>query len=72
MSIRVIEVFVKMREMLMTHKDLFIKMEQIEKSVSSHDHQIVILFEHLKQLLTVKKTKDAQEKRKRIGFKKTH
>lgn len=33
MSIRIIEVFIKMREMLLTHKDILLKLEQLEKQV---------------------------------------
>lgn len=68
MSIRIIEVFVKMREMLLTHKDLLLKIEKIEQSMSSHDHQITVLFEHLKRLLESKSQQEGQESRKRIGF----
>ncbi len=70
MSIRIIEVFVKMREMLLTHKDLILKLEQIERTVSSHDDQIVVLFEYIKKLLEEKEARDEQSHRKRIGFKK--
>lgn len=69
MSIKIIEVFVKMREMLLTHKDLLLKIEKIEHSVASHDHQIVVLFEHLRRLLESKEQQEEQESRKRIGFK---
>ncbi len=70
MSIRIIEVFVKMREMLLTHKDLLLKLEQIERAVSSHDDQIVVLFEYLKKLMEEKDLRQEHESRKRIGFKK--
>jgi hypothetical protein len=33
MSIRIIEIFVKVREMLLTHKDILLKLEQLEKQV---------------------------------------
>jgi phage regulator Rha-like protein len=31
MSIRVIEIFVKLRETLLTHKDILLKLEQLER-----------------------------------------
>lgn len=59
MSIRIIEVFVKMREILSSHKDILMKLEQIEKKLmkqdersNKHEQEIRILFEALKQLLT--------------------
>jgi hypothetical protein len=33
MSIKIIDVFVKLRQMLLTHKDILLKLEQLEKQV---------------------------------------
>ncbi len=63
-SLRLIEIFVKLREMLLTHKDILLKLEQLENKVSSHDENIQMIFEALKQLIN-----PPQEPRKRIGFK---
>ena len=51
MSIRLIEVFVKIREMMLTNKDILLKLEGIEKSVNEHDENIQVIFEALRQLL---------------------
>lgn len=51
-SIRVIEIFVKMREMLSTHKDILLQLEKIEKKLTQHDENIQVIFEYLKQLFT--------------------
>jgi hypothetical protein len=69
-NIIIIDTFVKLRELLSTHKELLHKMDEIERNVSSHDHQIVVLFEQLKRLLADKETREQQANRKRIGFKK--
>lgn len=69
-NIVIIDTFVKLRELMSTHKELLEKMKEIENHISSHDHQIVVLFEHLKQLLENKEQKEKQESRKRIGYKK--
>ena len=50
--------------MLLTHKDILLKLEQLENKVSSHDENIQMIFEALKQLLSPPK-----EPRKRMGFK---
>jgi len=50
-SISVIEIFVKMREMLSTNKDILLKMQQMEKKLTGHDGDIKLIFEALKQLL---------------------
>ncbi len=70
MNIQIMRIFTKMKEMLLTHKDLLLKFEQIELTVSSHDNQIVVLFEYLKKLMEEKEIKQKQESRKRIGFRK--
>jgi len=38
MSIRIIEIFVKLREVLLTHKDVLLKLEQMEKKTFRHDN----------------------------------
>ena len=62
-SVRVIEIFVKLREMLSAHKDVLLKLEQIEKKVTGHNNDIQLIFEYLKRLLN-----PPQEPRRRIGF----
>lgn len=64
MSISIIEVFVKMREMLLTHKDLLIEMEEIRKKIGGQDEKIEIIFNYLKQFVTEKQTP-----RVSVGFK---
>lgn len=70
-SLRLIEIFVKLREMLLTHKDILVKLEKVEKELMKQDRRaakseddIKLIFEALKQLLN-----PPQEPRKRIGFK---
>ena len=45
MSIKIIDVFVKLREMLLTHKDILLKLEQFEKQAvqNSGDIQMILL-----------------------------
>ncbi|MEO6228816.1 MAG: ORF6N domain-containing protein [Ferruginibacter sp.] len=63
-NIQIVRIFTKMKEMLLTQKDILLKLEQLENKVSSHDENIQLIFEALKQLLN-----PPQEPRKRIGFK---
>ena len=51
MSIRVIEIFVKFRESLLTHKDILLKLEQMESKLTRHDEEIRLIFQYLKELL---------------------
>ena len=68
MSIRILEVFIKMREMLTTHKEILGKIEKIIEKLGEHDEQIMIIFEYLKQLEQAKQQEEEQQNRKRIGF----
>ncbi len=63
MSIKIIEVFVKMREMLLSHKDLLLEVEEIRKKVTGQDDKIEIIFNYLKQFISEK-----NKVRVKIGF----
>ena len=64
-NIQIMRIFTKMREMLLTHKDLLLKMEEIEKKVTGQDEKIKLIFDYLKKFIKQEKTP-----RKQIGFKK--
>ena len=53
-----------MRELLLTNKDILLKLEKLEKDVSGNKQDIALIFEALKQLLAAPKVK-----RRMIGFK---
>ena len=50
-NIRIIRVFTKMRELLLTHKDILLQLERMESKLTSHDTDITVIFDYLKQLL---------------------
>ncbi len=64
-NIQIIRLFTKMRELLLTNKDLLIEMETIRKKVSGQDEKIEMIFNYLKQFIEQK-----EEPRRKIGFKK--
>ena len=64
MSIKIIEIFVELREMLLTHQDLLIKMNELEAKVGNHDKSIKQIFAYLKELI-----KEEDQPREPIGFK---
>lgn len=51
-NIQIIRVFTQMREMLMTHKDILLQLEKMEKKLTGHDENINLIFQYLKKLLT--------------------
>ena len=68
-NIEIIRLFTKMKRLLMTHKDLILKVEKIEQSLKGQSHEIQVLFEYIKKLIEGKEQKEEQESRKRIGYK---
>lgn len=62
-SIQVVRVFVRLRELLMTHKDLARRIEDLEHKYSAHDAQIQQFFSFLKKLM-----KPSRPRRRPIGF----
>ncbi len=64
-NIQIIRVFTKMRTLLMAHKDILLQLEKMEKKLSKHDDEIIIIFQYLKKLLN-----PPQTPRERIGFRK--
>ena len=63
-NIKVIRVYNKLKEMLLTHKDLLLKMEEMEKKVSGQDDKIMQIFNYLKQFI-----KEQETPRKQVGYK---
>ena len=62
-SIRIIELFVKLREMLVTHVELKLEIEKIKKKIDNHDKNIEIVFRYFDEFL------ENPKPRKQIGFK---
>jgi len=63
-NLLIIDTFVELNQMLLTHKDLVIEMEEIRKKVSGQDEKIQRVFDYLKQFI-----REQDEPRKQIGFK---
>ncbi|OFY70027.1 MAG: DNA-binding protein [Bacteroidetes bacterium RIFCSPLOWO2_12_FULL_37_12] len=69
-NIQIIRIFTRMREMLLTHKDIFLKLEQLEKKLmkqdekmNKHNEEIQLIFSCLKELIN-----PPNPPRRRIGF----
>ena len=61
-NIQIIRVFVRMREMIQSNKDLVLRMEELEQKITGQDDRITLLFEYLEQFIT------QTTERRRIGF----
>ena len=63
-NIQIVRVFTRLREMVLTHKDILLKLEQLEKQVVNNSGDIKIIFTALNELL-----EQPNPPRKQIGFK---
>ncbi|MGC3979213.1 MAG: ORF6N domain-containing protein [Paludibacteraceae bacterium] len=66
-NIRIIRVFTKMRTLLLTHKDILLQLEKMEKKMAGHSTDIATIFEYLKQLLN-----PPNPPRPKIGFRRSN
>ena len=62
-NVRIIRIFTRLREMLLTHTDILLKLEQLEKQVVQNSDDIQMIFSALKELLS-----PPAEPRPRVGF----
>ena len=66
MSIRIIEVFVKMREMLTDNLSVKLEIEDIKKKLINQDKNIELVFGYLDELI---EKQENPKPRKQIGYK---
>jgi ORF6N domain len=62
-SVYVVRAFIKLREMLGTHKKLALRLAELEKRIEANDEEITALFEAIRQLM-----EPPAKSEKRIGF----
>ena len=69
-NVQIMRIFTRMRELLVTHKDILLKLEHLEKKILQHDkyyqkheEEIQLIFDALKQLLD-----QPNPPRKRVGY----
>ena len=63
MSVFVVRAFVRLRQMVTTHKEMAAKLEELERRVASHDTHIRSLFEAVRQLMI-----PPEPDKRKIGF----
>jgi hypothetical protein len=63
-NIQIMRIYTRMREMILTHKDILLQLEKIEKIVIGHDDDIRLIFDYVKQLIQAQ----VPVTRPRIGF----
>ena len=63
-NIQIMRIYTRIREMLMAHKDVFIRVEHAEKQLLKHDQKIELLFTYLSKFI-----EKEEQPRTEIGFK---
>lgn len=63
-NIQIMRIYIRIREMLLAHKDVFLRVEQVEKHLMKHDQKIELLFAYLSKFI-----EKEDEPRTEIGFK---
>ena len=64
-NIQIIRIFTRMRKLIMSHKNILLKLEELEKSSLKNKEDIKLIFSYLKKLLV----SPNKNPRKQIGFK---
>jgi len=55
-NIQIIRIYTRIREMLLAHKDVFLRVEQVEKQMMKHDEKIELLFTYLSKFIEKEET----------------
>tara|TARA_R110000868_G_scaffold15083_2_gene69236 strand:- start:290 stop:826 length:537 start_codon:yes stop_codon:yes gene_type:complete len=68
-NIHIMRVYTKIREMLLTHKDILAELDKIKQQIGSNSTYIELILNYLKQLEASKQKDLEQHNRKPIGYK---
>jgi hypothetical protein len=63
-NIAIMRAFVRLREILSSHKDLSRKLDELERKLGDHDEKFVLVFEAIRQLMNP----PSGPTKRRIGF----
>lgn len=62
-SIHIVKTFVRLRELVSTHKELACKLNELESRVERHDKEIKVIFDAIRELMM-----SPEKPKRRIGF----
>ena len=65
-NIEIMRVYTKMRELILSNKELLLELEEIKKNISNQDQRIDIVFDYLTKFITQEEEKEPIRK---VGFK---
>lgn len=70
-NIHIMRVYTKLKEMLLTNKDILLELETIKQKVGSNSNDIELIFNYLKQFELAKQQELDYQNREKIGYKST-
>ena len=62
-NIEIMRAFVRLRQLISTHKELSQKLIELERKIGAQDEQIQVIFDVIRQLMT-----PAEPNKRKIGF----
>lgn len=62
-NIEIMRAFVRLRQILSSHKELARKLEELERRIGAHDQQIQTVFQAIRQLMA-----PPEPEKRKIGF----
>jgi hypothetical protein len=68
-NLQIVRIFIRMREIMVTNKEILFRLERMELNLVDHDAQIISILDYMGQLEEAKQLEHDQKNRKRIGFK---
>jgi len=68
-NIQIVRIFIRIRKMLETQKEILKKLELLERRDIKQDDKIMLIYEYLKQFEASKQQELERKNRPRIGFK---
>ncbi len=63
-SIIIVKTFVRLRQIMIAHKELAAKLNELERKIERHDAEIQAIFDAIRQLMAP----PAKRQKKKIGF----
>ena len=68
-NIQIMRTFTLLRSMIITHKDLALKINDLERKFQTHDQKIIQIFDTIRRMMTIpEQTGPEPYKRHRVGF----
>jgi len=67
-NLQIVRVFIRMRAIIASNKEILFRLEKIERTMAEYDAQIIVILDNMCQLEAAKQLRKDLANRKRIGF----